>query len=93
MSQDILMARQPIFDACLNVVAYELLYRDKVNQQHSLITDGNSATSQVLLNNFTSICKEGKLTTLPAFSNLSREMLISCHIPDISRTHIGLEIL
>ncbi|WP_372597480.1 EAL and HDOD domain-containing protein [Amphritea sp.] len=93
MSQDILMARQPIFDACLNVVAYELLYRDKVNQQHSLITDGNSATSQVLLNNFTSICKEGKLTTLPAFINLTREMLTSGHIPDISRKHIVLEIL
>lgn len=93
MSQDILMARQPIFDASLNVVAYELLYRDKVNQQHSLITDGNSATSQVLLNNFTSICKEGKLTTLPAFINLTREMLTSGHIPDISRKHIVLEIL
>lgn len=93
MSQDILMARQPIFDASLSVVAYELLYRDKVNQQHSLITDGNSATSQVLLNNFTSICKEGKLTTLPAFINLTREMLTSGHIPDISRKHIVLEIL
>lgn len=93
MPQDILMARQPIFDANLNVVAYELLYRDKDNQQHSIITDGNSATSQVLLNNFTSICKAGKLTALPAFINLTREMLTSSHIPAISRKHVVLEIL
>ncbi|MBR9867024.1 MAG: HDOD domain-containing protein [Oceanospirillales bacterium] len=93
MPQDILMARQPIFDASLSVVAYELLYRNTENPQHSLITDGNSATSQVLLNNFTSICKAGKLTTLPAFINLTREMLASGHIPEISRKHIVLEIL
>ena len=93
MPQDILMARQPIFDVNLSVVAYELLYRDKENPQRSQITDGNSATSQVLLNNFTSICKAGKLTTLPAFINLTQDMLQSEHIPEISRKHIVLEIL
>ncbi|WP_299195686.1 HDOD domain-containing protein [uncultured Amphritea sp.] len=93
MAQDILMARQPIFDAKLNVVAYELLYRDKNAQAYSPVTDGNSATSQVLLNNYTSICEAGTLTTLPAFINLTKEMLESDRIPEISRKHIVLEIL
>ncbi len=93
MAQDILMARQPIFDAKLNVVAYELLYRDKKCQTSSHITDGNSATSQVLLNYYTSICEAGTLTTLPVFINLTKEMLESDRIPEISRKHIVLEIL
>ncbi|WP_417222021.1 EAL and HDOD domain-containing protein [Amphritea sp.] len=93
MAQDILMARQPIYDANLNVVAYELLYRDINNKAPCLITDGNSATSQVLLNNYTSICQSRKMTTLPAFINLTKEMLQSEHIPEISRKHIVLEIL
>ncbi|MBU2964218.1 HDOD domain-containing protein [Amphritea sp. 2_MG-2023] len=93
MAQDILMARQPIFDANLNVVAYELLYRDVNNQAPCLLTDGNSATSQVLLNNYTSICHSSKVTTVPAFINMTKEMLESAYIPELSRKHIVLEIL
>ncbi|WP_428033421.1 EAL and HDOD domain-containing protein [Amphritea sp.] len=93
MAKDILMARQPIFDATLNVVAYELLYRDRDCQSYCPMIDGNSATSQVLLNNYTSICRAGKLSTLPVFINLTEEMLKSNHIPEISRKHIVLEIL
>ncbi|MDO6562172.1 HDOD domain-containing protein [Amphritea sp. 1_MG-2023] len=93
MAQDILMARQPIYDINLNVVAYELLYRDTNNQAPCLITDGNSATSQVLLNNYTSICQSKKITTLPAFINLTKEMIESENIPEISRKHIVFEIL
>ncbi|BBB26662.1 EAL and HDOD domain-containing protein [Amphritea japonica] len=93
MAQDILMARQPIYDQHLNVVAYELLYRSKDSLQNNLIEDGNSATSQVLLNNYTSIYQSGKLTKLPAFINLTKEMVKSDQIPELSRQHIVLEIL
>lgn len=93
MEQDILMARQPIYDQQLNVVAYELLYRSKDSLQNNLIDDGNSATSQVLLNNYTSIYQSGKLTQLPAFINLTKEMVKSDHIPELSRQHIVMEIL
>lgn len=93
MAQDILMARQPIYDANLNVVAYELLYRDTDNQAPCLLTDGNSATSQVLLNNYSSIYQSQTITTLPAFINLTKAILQSEHIPEISRKHIVLEIL
>lgn len=93
MAQDILMARQPIYDQHLNVVAYELLYRSKDSLQNNMIDDGNSATSHVLLNNYTSIYQSGKLTKLPAFINLTKEMVKSDHIPELSRQHIVLEIL
>jgi EAL and modified HD-GYP domain-containing signal transduction protein len=93
MAQDILMARQPIYNQHLNVVAYELLYRSKDSLQNNLISDGNSATSQVLLNNYTSIYQSGKLTKLPAFINLTKEMVKSDRIPELSREHIVLEIL
>lgn len=93
MAKDILMARQPIYDQHLNVVAYELLYRSKDSLQNNMIDDGNSATSHVLLNNYTSIYQSGKLTKLPAFINLTKEMVKSDHIPELSRQHIVLEIL
>ena len=93
MAQDILMARQPIYDANLNVVAYELLYRDKDNPADSLFTDGNAATSQVLLNNYTSIYQSGELKQLPAFINLTKELVKSDQIPGLSRRHIVIEIL
>lgn len=93
MAQDILMARQPIYDQHLNVVAYELLYRSKDSLQNNMIDDGNSATSHVLLNNYTSVYQSGKLTKLPAFINLTKEMVKSDHIPELSRQHIVLEIL
>ena len=93
MAQDILMARQPIYDQHLNVVAYELLYRSRDSLQNNLMEDGNNATSQVLLNNYTSIYQSGKLTKLPAFINLTKEMVKSDRIPELSRQHIVLEIL
>lgn len=95
MAQDILMARQPIYDQHLNVVAYELLYRSKDSLQNNLLSDGDGsqATSQVLLNNYTSIYQSGKLTKLPAFINLTKEMIKSDSIPELSRQHIVMEIL
>lgn len=93
MAQDILMARQPIYDAALNVVAYELLYRDKPSSNESIFKDGNSATSRVLVNNYTSIYEAGELKTLPAFVNLTKDLVESDQIPSLSRKHIVIELL
>lgn len=92
MAQEILMARQPIYDASLNVVAYELLYRDKKSNQ-AVFQDGNQATSQVLVNNYTSIYNSGELKKLPAFINLTKELVESDRIPGLSRHHIVIELL
>lgn len=93
MTQDVLMARQPIYDLNLNVVAYELLYRDSKNPDKAIFSDGNKATSQVLVNNYTSIYGSGELIKLPAFINLTKELLQSDHVPRLLKHHVVIELL
>jgi len=47
----VFVGRQPIFDANLNLFAYELLFRQGNHQQAGVI-DGDQATAQVLVNTF-----------------------------------------
>lgn len=93
MALDVLMARQPIYDLNLNVIAYELLYRDRKHTECSIFADGNKATSQVLVNNYTSIYDSGELIKLPAFVNLTKDLLQSDHIPRRLKQHIVIELL
>ena len=44
----ILLARQPIYDASLNVVAFELLHRS-LHADHSNIGDGDEASPNAML--------------------------------------------
>ncbi|MDO6562465.1 HDOD domain-containing protein [Amphritea sp. 1_MG-2023] len=87
----ILMSRQPIFDRSQRVVAYELLYRDGQDADSSLFSQ-SSATSELLLNSYTSISDQGELKRVPAFINLSRELLLSNDFPALPRKNIVLEI-
>ncbi|WP_297309049.1 EAL and HDOD domain-containing protein [Neptuniibacter sp.] len=86
------MARQPIFDRNQKVVAYELLYRTEDAQEHALFS-GTEATSEVLLNAFTSISDSGEQKRVPAFVNLTRDILVEQKLPEFSKKHIVLEIL
>ena len=52
MQEPVLMAHQPIFDNEVGVVAYELLFRQSENNE-ARVTDGDSATSELLINAFT----------------------------------------
>ncbi|MEM9101076.1 MAG: HDOD domain-containing protein [Pseudomonadota bacterium] len=92
MSNDqILLARQPIYDVKLQVIGYELLFRPS----RDLIPDEkwcpDSATSQVILNTFTevqsSIMTEGK----PVFINFTRNLILNR--PNIKPKDIVIEIL
>ncbi|GGK68629.1 EAL and HDOD domain-containing protein [Amphritea balenae] len=91
-ASQVLMARQPIFDRSQRVVAYELLYRDEHSSDHALFC-GSSATSDVILNTYTSISDQGALKRVPAFINLTRELLVSDDFPELPRKNIVLEIL
>ena len=88
----VLMARQPIFDRNQRVVAYELLYRDENSSEHALF-NGNGATSEVVLNSYTSISDQGSLKRVPAFINLTRDLLVSDNFPELPRKNIVIEIL
>jgi EAL and modified HD-GYP domain-containing signal transduction protein len=91
-NSQVLMARQPIFDRNQKVVAYELLYRTEDAQGHALFSN-SEATSEVILNAYTSISDSGELKRVPAFINLTREILVEQQLPEVSKKHIVLEIL
>lgn len=91
-NSQILMARQPIFDRNQKVVAYELLYRTEDAQGHALFSN-SEATSEVLLNAYTSISDAGQLKQVPAFINLTRDILVEQRLPEVPKKHIVLEIL
>lgn len=69
-----LLARQPIFDRNMEVVAYELLYRASQDNQ-AFVTDGNTASSQVLLNAFTQLSVEKVVGNHRAFINFTGDLM------------------
>ncbi|WP_067868405.1 EAL and HDOD domain-containing protein [Neptuniibacter marinus] len=91
-NSQVLMARQPIFDRNQKVVAYELLYRTEDVQGHALFAN-SEATSEVILNAYTSISDSGELKRVPAFINLTRDILVDQQLPEVSKKYIVLEIL
>ena len=77
--EDILFARQPIYDAQKEIVAYELLFRGTSNN-HATISCDDSATSSVLLSLFTDSDLEFVTGGIPAFVNFSSELLMGSPI-------------
>jgi len=87
----VLMARQPIFDSSQKVVAYELLYRNDQDTEQAVFRD-SSATIEVLLNAYTCISDAGAVKRVPAFINISEEMLMNDNFPDLPRKQVVIEI-
>lgn len=72
---DLFIGRQPIYDENLNVVAYELLFRSgEANAAN--VTDGDSATTDVLLNAITEIGIEQLVGGHRAFINLTHNHVL-----------------
>lgn len=88
--QDILLARQPIYNNKCVIVGYELLFRED-NAQTLAEFDGNRATSRVLLSLFTETDITSVTSDLPAFVNFTAELL--CSTPIFSPKAIIIEIL
>lgn len=70
------LARQPIFDAKMNVLAYELLYRSGDVSESSII-DGDRATSDVLANSFLEMGLSRVVGNHQAFINFTRSFLLN----------------
>lgn len=90
---EILMARQPIFDKDLRVVAHELLYRSSGERNVANVFDGNQATCDVLVNNFTSIFDKGCQRTVPVFINLTEDLISGNKLPALDNKKVVLEVL
>jgi EAL and modified HD-GYP domain-containing signal transduction protein len=86
----LLLARQPIFDAALNVFAYELLHRS-IDPDRATALDGSAASSQLLLDAFgpTGITdiSEGK----PVFINFTEHLVL--HPPSPVPPQLVVEVL
>lgn len=72
---DVFIGRQPIFDRNNRVFAYELLWRQG-NGNAAQVTDGDLATTQVILNALTEIGLDRLVGNQPAFINLTRSFLL-----------------
>jgi len=91
-SDEILIARQPIYDGQLNVVAYELLYRDN-HINHAVIDNGELATSTVIVNAFVNIGFDTLVGGKKAFVNIPKGLLVGNEPFALPRENIVLEIL
>ncbi|BFM20435.1 EAL and HDOD domain-containing protein [Gilvimarinus japonicus] len=85
-----LLARQPIFNRAMEVVAYELLYRAD-HQNRAQFTDGNSASTQVLLNTFAELSIEKVVGKQRAFINFTAALMATRYPFDTSQ--LVIEVL
>lgn len=90
---EIFIGRQPIFDQHMQVYAYELLFRSGTDVQHAGVTDGDSATSQVILNTFVNLGLDKIVGEHKAFINLTRMFLSNPDLIIAPPDQIVLEVL
>jgi EAL and modified HD-GYP domain-containing signal transduction protein len=90
--QDIFVGRQPIYGRRLELYAYELLYRG-ADVDYADFTEGDRATSQVLLNTFTEFGLERIVGGHLAFINLTRGFIVGEYPLPVPRTQVVLEVL
>ena len=86
-----LLARQAIYNADLDVVAYELLFRSCADNQAEF-EDGDIATSSVILNAFTSLSVGEVLEGKPAYINFTKALLHNPVLP-IGPESLVVEVL
>lgn len=90
MLETTLLARQPIYDAKLNIQAFELLFRSS-DSDSAQVQDGDAASSTVLLNAFTALPMVDVLDGKPGFVNFTRDLLD--HALPIDPSQLVVEIL
>ncbi|PCJ45696.1 MAG: EAL domain-containing protein [Moraxellaceae bacterium] len=96
-SENVLLARQPIYDNNLSVVAYELLFRPQKNDQHTENQEnepdwnGDRATSQVIINAMAEIGLNAAADNKPAFINFTQRWLESP--PPFDKKSVTIELL
>ncbi len=91
--QDILLARQPIFTREMTLYGYELLYRQNTSPDKASFPCGDAATSELILNNYTSVTQCSEHQRVPAFINITHNLFTSEHILPIPSQNVVLELL
>jgi EAL and modified HD-GYP domain-containing signal transduction protein len=89
-SNSILFARQPIFDSAMDVVAYELLYRND-DRDRRAAKNGDSASSHVIINAFTELMIADVIDSKKAFINFTDHLILNP--PPFDPGHLVIEVL
>lgn len=90
---DIYVARQPIFDVDYNVVAYELLYRDGLENSFDKSVAGNVATSILLINTYLTFGMEKLVEGKKAFVNFDKHLILSGVAELLDKEKVVIELL
>lgn len=88
---ELFACRQPIFDRKLNLVGYELLYRD-FDTDHARFVDGDLATSQVLINTYTEVDQPFVTGGQAVFINVTRNFITGKYTLPAHTNRLVLEI-
>jgi c-di-GMP phosphodiesterase len=86
------VARQPIFDRDLEVVGYELLFREPPVTTAN-VSDHQAATTRVVLATLTELGLDQVVGTKLAWINVSRDFLLNGLVGTLPPSRVGLEIL
>lgn len=92
---NIYIARQPIYDAKLKVIAYELLFRSGETTNSAKFLDGDNATTNVIVNSITEIGMDQLVGPHRAFINLTHNHILQMSeqpLPEL-KGRLVLEIL
>lgn len=89
---DIYIGRQPIYNRDLEVVAYELLYRDS-EENRANITDYDAASADMIFNALVEFGLDRLVGPHRAFMNLSRNLLVSGKPLALPPRKVVLEVL
>lgn len=92
-AQAALVARQPIVDSRLSVIAYELLYRSAPQAGPPALLDGSLATSRVIVDACLEIGLDRLTGSVPAHINFPRELLISDAPLPVNPRRVVIEVL
>ncbi len=91
--QSVRLARQPIVDADLNTIGYELLYRAADADQVARVGNSNQATASIVLNALSEIGLDRLVGGKQAFINVPGKMLFSDVLDGVVARSVVLEVL
>ncbi|WP_353669583.1 HDOD domain-containing protein [Marinomonas sp. THO17] len=90
---DVAVARQPIVDAHLAVMGYELLYRESAHAHRADVMDDVGATAQVVSASLFELGMENLVGTNKAFINFPRSYLLSANGIPTHGENVVVEVL
>jgi len=90
---EVFVARQPVFDAKMSVLGYELLFRSGLDNYFDSSIDGDYATRKVVSNSFLVIGLDKVTSGKKAFVNFTRNHLLSSAPFAVPNSKLGVEIL